>query len=30
MTLNLNFPKTLPKLPGHEFSDPYKESHHKT
>lgn len=23
MTLNLNFPKTLPKLPGHEFSDPY-------
>lgn len=38
MTLNLNFPKAVPFLPGHVFSDPYlaplytsyKENHHKT
>ncbi|CAD8082150.1 unnamed protein product [Paramecium primaurelia] len=30
MSLNAQFPKQVPFLPGHVFSDPYKENHHKT
>lgn len=30
MSLNAQFPKQVPFLPGHVFSDPFKESHHKT
>eukprot|EP01016_Furgasonia_blochmanni_P036317 TRINITY_DN4137_c0_g1_i8.p1 TRINITY_DN4137_c0_g1~~TRINITY_DN4137_c0_g1_i8.p1 ORF type:complete len:651 (+),score=231.66 TRINITY_DN4137_c0_g1_i8:95-2047(+) len=30
MSNSLNLPKTVPLLPGYQFSDPYKVNHHKT